>query len=187
MKRSCWWSRARTRECFSQSRATLFKSPGPWFFGRKIKSTQSIFVIHTFLKRFEQCNIFDVWVKKLAWKIKRVVVLFAKGLWCVFLFAIVITFPVYGLPWKLSCSLHRLPWNPSGWRSSPNNICDLSPPSLLPFILRNRSNDLVALRCQPSRQFVFKDKVRSKHAEKVKVLICWHHTTLSVDRSKFWR
>ena len=37
-----------------------FKSPGPWFFGRKIKSTQSIFVIHTFLKRLEQYKCFDV-------------------------------------------------------------------------------------------------------------------------------
>ena len=48
-----------------------FKSPGPWFFGRKIKSTQSIFVTHTFLKRLEQCNCFDVWMKKIAWNIKK--------------------------------------------------------------------------------------------------------------------
>ena len=112
-------------------------------------------------------------------------VLFAKCLCCVFLFAIVLTFPVCALPGKLSFSLHRSPWNPSSRGSSPNYICDLNPPSPLPLILRNRSNDVLSPHCQPPRHFVFKDQVRSKNAGKVKVLICWHHVTLSVDRSKF--
>ena len=58
-------------------------------------------------------------------------------------------------------------------------------PFPLPLILWNRSNALLSPHCQPSRHFVFKDKLRSKNAGKVKVLICWHHVTLSVDRSKF--
>ena len=111
-------------------------------------------------------------------------VLFVKSLlW----FAIVLTFPVYARPWKPSCSLHRSFWNSSGRGSSPKNICNLNPPSLLALILRNRNNDLLALRCQPSRHFVFKDKLRSKNAGKVQVLVCWHHVTSSVDRSEFCR
>ena len=113
-------------------------------------------------------------------KNEKVMVLFVKSLWCVFFFAIVLTFP-----WKPSCSLHRSFWNSSGRGSSPRNICDLNPLSPLPLNLRNRSNNLLALRCQPSRHFLFKDKLQSKNAGKVKVLICWHHVTLSVDRSTF--
>ena len=93
----------------------------------------------------------------------------------------------YALPWKPSFSLHisPSPWNPSSRGNSPNYICDLNPPSLSPLILRNRSNDLFSPHCQPSRHFVFKDKLRSKNVGKVKVLICWHHVTLSNDRLKF--
>ena len=54
----------------------------------------------------------------------------------------------------------------------------LESPFPLPLILWNRSNALLSPHCQPSRHFVFKDKLRSKNAGKVKILIfvdiTWH-------------
>ena len=49
---------------------SLFQKSRPLVFWVQKKSTPSIFVIHTFLKRLEQCNFFDVWIKKIAWKMK---------------------------------------------------------------------------------------------------------------------
>ena len=99
-------------------------------------------------------------------------VLFAKRLCCVFLFAIEAHLPCIRPPVKAVFLASPIALKPLRPRQLAQHryLWLESPFPFLPPILWNRGYDLFALRCQPSCPF-FKDKFRSKNAGKVKLLL----------------